>query len=45
MLAGMGTELPVTARPHMGVVAEQLGGKGDSPLRSGKRVVLLDLKR
>jgi len=45
MLAGMGAEVTVIARPHKGAVTEQLGGPGDSPLRNGKRVVLLDLKQ
>ncbi len=45
MLAGMGAEVTVIARPQKGALNEQLGGKGDSPLRRGKRVVLLDLKQ
>ena len=45
MLADMGAEVTVIARPHKGAVNEQLGGKGEDPLRRGKRVVRLDLKQ
>ena len=45
MLADMGAEVTVVARPQKGAVNERLGGQGESPLRRGKRVVLLDLKR
>jgi alpha-methylacyl-CoA racemase len=45
MLADMGAEVTVIARPQKGAVNEQLGGKGENPLRRGKRVVLLDLKQ
>jgi len=45
MLADMGAEVTVIARPQKGAVNERLGGKGESPLRRGKRVVLLDLKQ
>ena len=45
MLADMGAEVTVIARPQQGAVAAQLGGSGDNPLRRGKTVVLLDLKQ
>jgi alpha-methylacyl-CoA racemase len=45
MLADMGAEVTVIARPQKGAVSERLGGHGDSPLRRDKRVVLLDLKQ
>jgi len=45
MLADMGAEVTVIARPQKGAVNERLGGKGESPLRRGKRVVVLDLKQ
>ena len=45
MLADMGAEVTVVARPQQGAVAAQLGGGGDNPLRRGKTVVLLDLKQ
>jgi len=45
MLADMGAEVTVIARPQKGAVNERLGGQGESPLRRGKRVVLLDLKQ
>ena len=45
MLADMGAEVTVIARPRKGAVNEQLGGKGEDPLRRGKRIVLLDLKQ
>ena len=45
MLADMGAEVTVIARPQKGAVTEQLGGAGDNPLRRGKSVVLLDLKQ
>ncbi len=45
MLADMGAEVTVIARPQQGAVAAQLGGGGDNPLRRGKTVVLLDLKQ
>lgn len=44
MLADMGAEVTVIARPQQGAVTEKLGGAGDNPLRRGKTVVLLDLK-
>lgn len=44
MLADMGAEVTVIARPQQGAVAAQLGGSGDQPLRRGKTVVLLNLK-
>jgi alpha-methylacyl-CoA racemase len=45
MLADMGAQVTVVARPGAGAVAEKLGGRGDSPLRRGKQIVILDLKR
>ena len=45
ILADMGAEVTVIARPQLGAVAAQLGGGGDNPLRRGKTVVLLDLKQ
>ena len=45
MLADMGAEVTAIARPQKGAVNERLGGKGESPLRRGKRVVVLDLKQ
>ena len=45
MLADLGAEVTVIARPQKGAVNERLGGAGESPLRRGKRVVVLDLKQ
>lgn len=45
MLADMGAEVTVIARPQKGAVTERLGGGKDNPLRRGKAVVLLDLKQ
>lgn len=45
MLADMGAEVTVIARPQQGAVTAQLGGGGDNPLRRGKTVVPLDLKQ
>ena len=45
MLADMGAEVTVIARPQRGAVNERLGGAGDDPLRRGKTVVPLDLKQ
>lgn len=45
MLADMGAEVTVVARRQRGAVAEQLGGEKPSPLRRGKRIVMLDLKQ
>ena len=45
MLADMGAEVTVIARPLQGAVTAQLGGAGDNPMRSGKAVVILDLKQ
>ncbi|WP_137895780.1 CaiB/BaiF CoA-transferase family protein [Ramlibacter sp. 2FC] len=46
MLADMGAEVTVIARPQKGAVTERLGGAADNnPLRRGKTVVLLDLKQ
>ncbi len=45
MLADMGAEVTVIARPQKGAVSERLGGVADNPLRRGKTVVPLDLKQ
>src|SRR5262252_2965481 len=45
MLADMGAQVTLIVRPTAGAVAAQLGGRGESPLRQGKRIVVLDLKR
>ena len=45
MLADMGAEVTVIARPQQGTVTERLGGAGAHLLRRGKSVVLLDLKQ
>ena len=45
MLADMGAEVTVIARPKKGAVSERLGGGGEDPLRRGKRIVPLDLKQ
>ena len=45
MLADMGAEVTVIARPQKGAVNERLGAASDNPLRRGKTVVLLDLKQ
>ena len=44
MLAGMGAEVTVIARPQAGAVNLRIGSAPDNPLREGKRVVTLDLK-
>jgi alpha-methylacyl-CoA racemase len=45
MLADMGAEVTVIARPQKGAVSQRLGGGGEDPLRRGKRVMPLDLKQ
>ena len=45
MLADMGADVTVIARPQQSAVARQLGSAHDNPLRRGKTVVLLDLKQ
>ena len=45
MLADMGAEVTVIARAERGAVNRHLTSAGDNPLRDGKRVVTLDLKR
>lgn len=45
MLADLGAEVTVIVRPGAVAVTEKLAGSGESPLRRGKRVVVLDLKR
>ncbi|HZX85202.1 MAG: CaiB/BaiF CoA-transferase family protein [Variovorax sp.] len=44
MLAAMGAEVTVIARPMAGAV-QRMGGTGENPLRAGKQVVVLDLKK
>ncbi len=44
MLADMGAEVTVIARPQEGSLTAKFGGVADNPLRRGKRVVSLDLK-
>lgn len=45
MLADMGAQVTVIARPQKGVVSERIGGVTDNPLHRGKTVVMLDLKQ
>lgn len=45
MLADMGAEVTVVARPQRGAVAGVLGGDKPSPLRRGKTILPLDLKQ
>lgn len=45
MLADMGAEVIVVARPHKGVVEDRLGAAAGDPLRRGKTLVTLDLKQ
>lgn len=45
MLAGMGAEVTVIARPRRSAVVDQLGGGSANPLMQGKRVVALNLKQ
>jgi len=45
MLADMGAEVTVVAPPRQGSVAKRLGGELVSPLRRGKTIVPLDLKK
>lgn len=44
MLAGMGAEVTVIARPQKGAISAQLAGPGENPLRRGKTILPLDLK-
>jgi alpha-methylacyl-CoA racemase len=44
MLADMGAEVTVITRPHKTAINQRLGS-ADNPLRRGKTVVMLDLKR
>jgi alpha-methylacyl-CoA racemase len=44
ILADMGAEVVVIARPQKGAVRERLGGAGEDPLRRGKTIVTLNLK-
>jgi alpha-methylacyl-CoA racemase len=44
MLADMGAQVTVIARPQKRAVSAQLGGGGENPLRRGKSIVDLDLK-
>jgi alpha-methylacyl-CoA racemase len=45
MLADMGAQVTAIVRPGAGAVAERLGGRGESPLRRGKQIAVLDVKR
>lgn len=45
MLADLGAQVTVIARPQQGVVAAQLGGSGDNPMHDGKTVIRMDLKQ
>ncbi|MFJ4291835.1 CaiB/BaiF CoA transferase family protein [Cupriavidus sp. NPDC089707] len=45
MLADMGAQVTVIARPQRNAVNERIGGAADNPLRRGKSIVTLDLKR
>ncbi|NHV25880.1 CaiB/BaiF CoA-transferase family protein [Burkholderia sp. D-99] len=45
MLADMGAEVTVIARPQKNVVSERLAGASENPLRRGKTVVGIDLKQ
>jgi len=45
MLADMGAQVTVIARPQKGEVNARLGGAAENPLRRGKTIVPLDLKR
>ena len=45
MLADMGAQVTLIARPLKGAVNRQLGGDGENPLQRGKTVVPLDLKQ
>lgn len=45
MLADLGADVTVIARPGTGDVAKQLGGASHEPMRRGKQVVILDLKQ
>lgn len=45
ILAGMGAEVTVIARPPLGAVQGQVSMASDNPQRRGKTVVLLDLKQ
>lgn len=45
MLADLGAQVTVIARPQQGVVAAQLAGSGDNPMHDGKTVIRMDLKQ
>lgn len=45
MLADMGADVTVIARPNKAAVTEQLGGSGARPMRRGKTGLTLDLKQ
>lgn len=45
LLADLGAEVTLLARPQAGAVARTLGGDGPSPLARGKRRVVVDLKQ
>lgn len=44
ILADMGAEVTVIARPGPSVVSERIGVTGENPLRRGKKVEVIDLK-
>lgn len=44
MLADMGAEVTVIARPQKGAINAQLAGAGENPMQRGKTTVPLDLK-
>ena len=44
MLAGMGADVTVIARPQKGALNQRLTGEDEQPLRRGKHILLLDLK-
>jgi alpha-methylacyl-CoA racemase len=45
MLADLGAQVTVIARPQQGAVAAQLAGNGHNPMHDGKTVIRMDLKQ
>jgi len=45
ILADMGAQVTVIARPQRGAINERLGSSSHQPLRRGKEVLILDLKQ
>ena len=45
MLSDMGAQVTVIARPGSGILSPKAGAPSDNPLRHGKTVVILDLKK